>query len=160
MPALDLRSIREHLGLTQTEFAALLGYSPRAVQSCEQGWRHPSPAMEKMALLLYMASCQGSHFGDLACWDLINCPPANRDRCIAYTTRQGHLCWFLTGNLSCAQKPLHDWEEKRRSCFRCAFFQKLMQGATPMTRDAPALPEPEAGHVSAEREREAVHARA
>jgi DNA-binding XRE family transcriptional regulator len=139
MAALDLRTIREELGLTQSAFATLLGYSIRTVQSCEQGWRHPSPALEKTALMLYFAREQGQNFGKLACWDVIKCPPQNRDECIAFRTGQGHLCWFLTGNLSCAQKPLHDWGEKKRICFRCSFFRTLLgQGAAPPVEEPAA----------------------
>ncbi len=145
MSDLDLRSIREHLGLTQSAFAALLGFATRTIQSCEQGWRSPSPALEKRALLLYIARQQGRAFGELACWDVIKCPPTNRDQCIAYTTGQGHLCWYLTGNLSCVQKPLQNWEEKRRICLRCAFFKKLLGGSAsvPGEGDSSAMAESE-----------------
>jgi DNA-binding XRE family transcriptional regulator len=126
MPDLDLRTIREELGLSQTAFATLLGYSVRTVQSCEQGWRHPSPALEKTAIMLFIARRQGRNFGKLACWDVIKCPPEHRENCVASLTGQGHLCWFLTGNLSCAQEPLQDWEEKKHACFRCTFFRTLL----------------------------------
>ena len=142
MPDLDVRSIRERLGLTQFEFATMLGFAVRTIQSCEQGWRKPSPALEKMAVLLYIARLHGRRFCELACWDYLKCPPAHRDQCVAYTTRQGHLCWFLTGNLSCAQKPLKDWEEKRRICFRCSFFQRLLEAPVPTCADSPAETEP------------------
>jgi DNA-binding XRE family transcriptional regulator len=146
MPDLDLRTIREGLGLTQSAFATLLGYSIRTVQSCEQGWRHPSPALEKTALMLHIARQQGQDFGKVACWDIIKCPPQNRDQCIVSLTGQGHLCWFLTGNFSCAQKPLHDWEEKKRICFRCSFFRTLLGRAA-----APLVEEP-AAEVGSERD--------
>ena len=139
----DIRSIREHLGLTQAEFATLVGFSVRTIQSCEQGWRHPSPSLEKMVLLLYIARQQGNSFGRLACWETIKCPEAHRDQCIAYQTGQGHLCWFLTGNLSCAQKPLKDWAAKKRACSHCAFFHRLQEAAAPVEADSAAEHEPE-----------------
>jgi DNA-binding XRE family transcriptional regulator len=146
MPDLDLRTIREELGLSQSAFAALLGYSIRTVQSCEQGWRHPSPALEKTALMLCIARRQGHDFGKLACWDVMKCAPQNRDKCIVSLTGQGHLCWFLTGNLSCAMKPLHDWEEKKHICFRCPFFRTLLGRPTvPAGEEIPAEAEWE-GH--------------
>jgi len=37
----DARAIREKLGLSQTQFAALMGISPRTLQNWEQGHRHP-----------------------------------------------------------------------------------------------------------------------
>lgn len=147
MPDLDLRSIREHLGLTQSEFATLLGFSVRAIQSCEQGWRKPSPALEKSALLLYIARQQGSTFGQLPCWEVVKCDPGNRDRCLAYGTRQGHLCWFLTGNMSCAVKPLRSWEEKKQWCSRCSFFRRMLEApaeGSPGDNSAESEPEPAA----------------
>ena len=132
MSHLDIRAVRERLGLTQSQLAALLGFSVRAIQSCEQGWRSPSPALERLGLLLLMARQQGEAFGQLACWDVIDCPPASRERCLASTTHQGHLCWFLTGNLSCVQKPLASWDEKKRICFACPFFQQLLGCPVPM----------------------------
>ena len=146
MPDLDLHTIREELGLSQSAFATLLGYSVRTIQSCEQGWRHPSPALEKTALMLYIARQQGREFSKLACWDLLKCPPEHRDQCVAFMTGQGHLCWFLTGNLSCAQKPLHDWEEKKRICSRCSFFQKLLEARlVPAPEESPDQAEPRWG---------------
>lgn len=42
----DIGAIRGHLNLTQTEFASLLGVSPRTVQNWEQKLRKPSgPAL-------------------------------------------------------------------------------------------------------------------
>lgn len=37
----DAKAIREKLGLSQTQFATLMGISPRTLQNWEQGHRHP-----------------------------------------------------------------------------------------------------------------------
>ena len=37
----DARAIREKPGLNQTQFARLIGISPRTLQNWEQGHRHP-----------------------------------------------------------------------------------------------------------------------
>lgn len=37
----DARAIREKLGLSQSQFAALIGISPRTLQNWEQGHRQP-----------------------------------------------------------------------------------------------------------------------
>lgn len=123
---LTLRVIRERIGLSQTAFASLLGFSPRTIQSCEQGWRHPSPALEKAALLLLISHLRGENFPRLLCWEDRDCPTSRREQCIAYRTRQGHLCWFLTGTL-CGGKRLHDWGEKREQCFRCSFLRRMLE---------------------------------
>lgn len=40
----DVQAIRDHMGLSQSGFAALLGVSARTVQDWEQGRRHPTGA--------------------------------------------------------------------------------------------------------------------
>lgn len=37
----DARAVREKLGLSQNQFASLIGISPRTLQNWEQGHRHP-----------------------------------------------------------------------------------------------------------------------
>lgn len=37
----DARVVRERLGLTQSQFASLMGISPRTLQNWEQGHRRP-----------------------------------------------------------------------------------------------------------------------
>ena len=37
----NARAVREKLGLSQTQFAMLIGISPRTLQNWEQGHRHP-----------------------------------------------------------------------------------------------------------------------
>lgn len=44
VPVLDVRSIRERLGLTQAEFAVKYGFSVGAVRNWEQGIRRPERA--------------------------------------------------------------------------------------------------------------------
>jgi hypothetical protein len=103
------------------------------VQSCEQGWRRPGPLLEKMALLLYIAKLQGSHLGKERCWEVLHCAPEIRETCVAYRTRQGHLCWFLTGTPGYGQR-MADWEQKRARCIECSFFQRLL---TPPCEEPP-----------------------
>ena len=135
MDHVNIRAIREKLGLSQAELAALVGFSVRAIQSCEQGWRQPSPALEKMVLLLYAAELHGPDFGRDRCWEVMNCAPETRDACIAYRSRQGHLCWFLTGTL-CHGQRMGDWQHKRAVCSECPFYHRLL--APPGEPPAPA----------------------
>ena len=46
--------IRQHLGKTQKQMAQLLGTSPKAIQSFEQGWRRV-PVHSERRLLFLMA---------------------------------------------------------------------------------------------------------
>ncbi|MGC9320314.1 MAG: helix-turn-helix domain-containing protein [Armatimonadota bacterium] len=123
----NVAAIREELGLTQLELADLLGVSPRTVQSCEQGWRQPSAALEKTLLLHLMISRRGAALCETPCWEHIECSQEARERCPVYRSRQGHLCWMLTGNICCSQgERVEDWEEKKEICRECSFFQRLL----------------------------------
>lgn len=130
---LDLKAIRAEVGLTQQEFADMLGVSVRTVQSCEQGWRNPGASVEKAALLLLVARRNGADCSQPMCWEAVDCSEAERRACLVFQTRQGHLCWLLSGNL-CQGAPLHSWEDKKAVCTRCAFFRKLLPGGVPTRR--------------------------
>ena len=123
----DLRGMREELGLSQTELADLLGVSARTIQSCEQGWRKLSPALERMALLLLVASRRGRDLDTQVCWKVVKCAPEVRDNCWPYRSGQGHLCWLLTGNM-CRGRHVRSWAEKKQLCVECPFWQQLLSG--------------------------------
>jgi len=131
---LDLRAIREEVGLSQSDFATLLGISPRTIQSCEQKWRTPSCALEKSALLLLIAHRNGRDFGTLKCWQTVHCPTDRRQGCVAYWSRQGHLCWFMTGTI-CKGVHLKTWPDKMVLCQECPFFEQLLNGKLPLVSD-------------------------
>jgi DNA-binding XRE family transcriptional regulator len=122
---LDIKAVRQELGLSQTELANLVGFSVRAVQSCEQGWRKPSPALEKSIILLLASHRNKGVFPDVRCWDRTNCSRERCESCITYRTGQGHLCWFLHGTL-CTEPRQQDWDSKRSVCLKCAFFHDLL----------------------------------
>jgi DNA-binding XRE family transcriptional regulator len=123
----DVKTVRRELGLTQAELATLLGVSKRTIQSCEQGWRKPSAMLERMALLLLIALRQGDSFGAQACWAERACAAEKRADCIAYRTRQGHICWLLTGT-KCGERTVSTWADKKTACCSCGFFQHLLEG--------------------------------
>jgi DNA-binding XRE family transcriptional regulator len=135
---LDVRRLRAELGLSQTELAQLLGVSPRVIQSCEQGWRRPSAAVQRSMLLLLLAARNGSRLGHEACWEVVRCRPAVREACLIGRCKLGHLCWLLTGN-ACRGKSVKTWRAKQEVCGECAFLQKLLAGGgAPAKAAAPA----------------------
>lgn len=129
-PYLDLRALRSELGLTQTEFAGLLSVSARTVQSCEQGWRNPSAAVEKSALLLLLAHRHGQEFRRHSCWEVLGCSDGDRKGCLVFQTGQGHLCWLLSGNI-CHGTHLGSWADKKATCHQCTFFRELLPQGFP-----------------------------
>ena len=48
----EFSQIRRKLGKTQTQMAQLLGTSPKAIQSFEQGWRRVPVHIERQVLFL------------------------------------------------------------------------------------------------------------
>ena len=126
----DLKAIRGELGLSQVEFAELLAVSVRTVQSCEQRWRNPSANVQKAALLLMMVYRNQADFGHQSCWESSHCATELRDHCIAFWSRQGHLCWFLTGTI-CGGQRTNSWKEKLERCAKCEFFRKLLHDDIP-----------------------------
>jgi DNA-binding XRE family transcriptional regulator len=127
---LDLKFVRNELDLSQSRFADLLGVSARTVQACEQGWRNPSAAVEKSALLLLLAKRHGEQFREFECWSTMNCSGEKREKCLAYLTHQGHLCWLLSGNI-CQGRRVECWADKKAFCEMCAFFKELLPQGLP-----------------------------
>jgi len=123
---LDVGRSRELLGVTQHQLADLLGVSVRTIQSCEQGWRKPSAALERSLLLLHLASRQGEALSDNVCWETVQCTQAERDRCLAHRARQGHLCWLLSGSY-CRGERVGTWAAKKQICGECEFLTGMLQ---------------------------------
>ena len=122
---INIKAIRQELGITQAELAQLVGFSLRAIQSCEQGWRHPGPALEKLVLLLLMAHRNGGNTPSFRCWEVKECDLEHCQQCITFRTGQGHLCWFLSGTL-CGDEADNEWERKRPTCIKCKLFRMLL----------------------------------
>ena len=122
---ISIRQIRSEMGLSQSKLAALVGVSVRAIQSYEQGWREPSEIAERMILLMLIAHRNGANLPLIRCWEHKECAKCVRESCIAYNTRQGHLCWLLTGTV-CEGERCKTWSEKLRMCLACSFLQTLL----------------------------------
>ena len=122
----DVARIRRELDLSQSELAGLMGMSSRAVQSYEQGWRRPSPAAQRLLLLLLIAQRRGESFPRSTCWKARDCAADVRRQCVAYRSRQGHLCWFLTGTF-CAGQRTRTWTEKWQTCKQCPVMRELLR---------------------------------
>jgi hypothetical protein len=103
----------------------MVGIGKRAIQSYEQEWRQPSEMVERMLLLLLIAHRNGAELSRICCWEHKGCSPEVRERCITYVTRQGHLCWFLSGTM-CEGKRQKSWGDKLEACLECSFMQGLL----------------------------------
>ncbi len=122
---MNVKAMRVELNLSQSELAEMVGISKRAVQSYEQGWRKPPQMVERIMLLMLIASRNGGNLGAFCCWKHKECSPEVRGKCIAYVTQQGHLCWFLTGTM-CGGQKMNNWAEKMEACRSCSFMKELL----------------------------------
>jgi DNA-binding XRE family transcriptional regulator len=120
-----LRQIRHELSLSQRGFAELLGCSARTIQSVEQGWRQPSSAMERLALLVFVCLRWGADITHFRCWELNHCSEKQQQRCPAYRYRVGHLCWLLS-TATCVGRRVSSWQEKRDICLQCDILKGML----------------------------------
>ena len=120
----DLRVVREQLGKSQSEFAAMLGISVRAVQSYEQGWRGVPVGVRKLAALFYYFSWRSRQGYLSPCWEAMDCDPAIRKRCAVHQLRAGEFCWLFNGyEPTPRSKRVATCEGVKRPCDRCLMTQ-------------------------------------
>jgi DNA-binding transcriptional regulator YiaG len=123
----EFSQIRQHLGKTQRQMAQLLGTSPKAVQSFEQGWRSIPVSVERQVLLL-MALKIPQNNKTKPCWAIRRCDEETRQQCPAWEFQAGQLCWFINGTI-CQGKVQKSWQEKMKLCRKCTVYMNLFQTA-------------------------------
>ncbi|NIO05481.1 MAG: transcriptional regulator [Proteobacteria bacterium] len=123
MDVKEFFQIRSLMGKTQTQMAQVLGVSPKAIQSFEQGWRNISPHIERQALFL-LALKRSRNDKIMPCWKIRKCPTEERRYCPAWELRAGHLCWFINGTI-CQGKAQANWQKKMEICRQCEVFQSV-----------------------------------
>ncbi len=128
----QLAEIRRHLGKTQSQMAQLLGVSPKAVQSFEQGWRNIPVHVERQVLLL-LALRRHARRRTRPCWLALDCPSERRQDCPAWQFDAGHLCWFINGTI-CEGLPRKSWEEKMKVCGKCKVYRAILAPEQPARR--------------------------
>jgi len=119
----EFHSMRQKFGKTQKEMANLLGISPKAVQSFEQGWRKVPPHVEKNIYFLSAMRREGKQ-GLIPCWESLNCPIENREECPAWEFRAGRFCWLVNGTY-CRGRVEKNWDRKMAVCKKCKIFKSF-----------------------------------
>jgi DNA-binding XRE family transcriptional regulator len=120
--------IRRHLGKTQSQMAQILGVSPKAIQSFEQGWRNIPVHIERQILLVLALKNHASRPAsqkDKPCWLMRDCPVESRQDCPAWQFDAGHLCWFINGTI-CHGSPQGSWKEKMKICRDCEVYRSII----------------------------------
>jgi hypothetical protein len=111
--------IRSRLGKHRREISAVLGVSPKAVESYEQGWRRV-PANVERILYFLLFKLEEEKLADYEpCWETRSCTEASRNGCMAWEAHEGRFCWFFTGRLCGAAKAAG---KRRYPCHSCAVF--------------------------------------
>ncbi len=121
----EFSHIRRQLGKTQKQMAQLLGVSPKAIESFEQGWRDIPVHTERQTLFLVaLKSSQNKKVRP--CWVIKGCAEKTRQNCPAWEFQAGHLCWFINGTI-CRGEVQANWDEKMTICRQCAVFVGLSE---------------------------------
>ncbi len=121
----EFSKVRQYLGKTQKQMAQLLGASPKAIQSFEQGWRK-IPVHTERQLLFIMALKSRQVKNTRPCWEVRNCSEETRINCPAWELQTGELCWFINGTI-CRGKVQESWQKKMTLCRRCQVYLNLFQ---------------------------------
>jgi len=124
--AKEFRRMRGDIGVSQHELANILGISAKAVQSYEQGWRHPPDAIRRLLAVVFISNRSGTRKKAIRCWEIKHCPPRIRKECRAYQTRLGHLCWLMRGT-KCKGPGVENCPSGFDSCLKCKVCQRLLR---------------------------------
>lgn len=116
----EFSQARHLLGKTQNQLAQLLGISPKAVQSFEQGWRGITVHIERQVLFL-LAMSRLEKWNKTPCWERLRCTGEMQEVCPAWKFHSGYLCWFMNGVI-CRGEARESWEEKMEICRKCKVF--------------------------------------
>ena len=119
----EFAKMRKRLGKTQSQMAALLGTSLKAVHSYEQGWRTVPGHVERQ--LLFLISRMRGRKAPKPCWVVRGCPPDRKQQCPAWEYRAGNLCWFINGTV-CEGTAQKNWQAKMKICRSCKVLTSLL----------------------------------
>lgn len=127
-----VRRIRRSFGITQTQLAAAMGTSAKAIQSYEQGWRNV-PTRALIQLLVLLAIHRRRQIDPAPCWEIKKCPQTARATCPSYTIGDGQFCWFVcAGARRCSPdtKVAEDADDLL-PCMGCEVIRRLLHSENP-----------------------------
>ena len=124
MKRIQFAAIRRHLEKTQSQMAQILGVSPKAIQSFEQGWRNIPVHIERQVLLILAFKSRSSK-KTKPCWLTRSCPAEHRENCPAWQFDAGNLCWFINGTI-CEGRTQASWEKKMKICRDCEVYHSML----------------------------------
>lgn len=120
----EFSKIRNQINKTQKELALLLGISKKTVESYEQGFRNIPVNIERILYYILFKLNIGTFDQKRLCWEEKECPPSIRNECIAWITKEGDFCWFLTGNSCRHEQSINPGTSS--NCFQCSYFKNKL----------------------------------
>jgi DNA-binding XRE family transcriptional regulator len=124
MKKAQFAEIRLHLGKPQNQMAQILGVSPKAIQSFEQGWRNILVHVERQVRLILALKSRASRKGK-PCWLTRCCSAEDRQNCPAWQFDAGNLCWFINGTI-CEGTAQKSWQKKMKICGECEVYRSIL----------------------------------
>ena len=128
MKRIQFTAIRRHLEKTQNQMAQILGVSPKAIQSFEQGWRNIPVHIERQVLLILALKGRASKKSK-PCWLTRRCPAEDRQNCPAWQFDAGNFCWFINGTI-CEGTTQASWKDKMKICRDCEVYRSMLDLST------------------------------
>ncbi len=124
MKRIQFAAVRRHLEKTQNQMAHILGVSPKAIQSFEQGWRKIPVYIERQVLLIVALKSHATK-KTKPCWVTRHCSAECKENCPAWQFDAGHLCWFINGTI-CEGTTQTSWKDKMKICGDCEVYRSML----------------------------------
>ena len=118
-----LKRLRTAMNWTQSETAAFLGISKKAVESYEQGWRNVPGSIWK-ELLTIVAGRRGFPRGCKKCYKVLQCSPEIREHCFCGSKMDGRFCWMTAS--ACCYRNHPELKKSPLTCLDCPVVQQFL----------------------------------
>ena len=115
--------LRETMGWSRAETAAILGLSRKAVESYELGWRKVPARVWKQALTV--AAIQRKYpMGTKPCWELTRCHERVSKNCLCRKLTDGRFCWMTV--TQCCHLAHLDKQMGFENCLSCPVIRQFL----------------------------------
>lgn len=145
-PCHAFHCLREAMGWSRVETAAILGLSRKAVESYELAWRKVPDRVWKLALTV--AAIQRKYpLGTRPCWELTQCHEDVSATCLCRKLTDGRFCWMTV--TKCCRQTHRGEEMGFKQCLSCPVVRQFVQvGAGPAREASTGEATPPAAEIS------------
>ena len=145
-PCHAFHCLREAMGWSRVETAAILGLSRKAVESYELAWRKVPDRVWKQALTV--AAIQRKYpLGTLPCWELTQCHEEVSATCLCRKLTDGRFCWMTV--TKCCRQARRGEDMGFKQCLSCPVVRQFVQvGAGPAEEGSTGVASPPEAEIS------------